>query len=141
MKSRGFTLIEVMVVVAIIGILATVAIPSYRDYVLRARLVDMTNALSDARVRMEQSYADNRTYTGAGGDCGAQMPVVEFFVVTCAPGANGQTYTLTGTGNDVMAGFSYTLDQANQRATLGWPSHWGSIPAEGATRWLLKKGG
>lgn len=141
MKSRGFTLVEVMIVVAIIGILATVAVPSYKDYVLRSRLVDMAGALSDARVRLEQSFADNRTYAGADGACGAPMPVVEHFLVTCEPGGNGQTYMLTGTGSGVMAGFVYTLDQANRRVTVGWPARWGAIPAEGATRWLLKKGG
>jgi type IV pilus assembly protein PilE len=141
MKSRGFTLVEVMIVVAIVGILATVAVPSYRDYVLRSRLVDMTNALSDARVRLEQAYADNRSYLDAGGACGAAMPVVEYFEVACEPGGDGQSYALTGTGTGVMSGFVYTLDQANRRATVAWPSHWGEIPSEGATRWLLKKGG
>jgi type IV pilus assembly protein PilE len=141
MKSRGFTLVEVMIVVAIVGILATVAVPSYRDYVLRSRLVEATSALSDARVRLEQAYADNRSYAGADGACGVQMPVVEHFLVTCEPGGNGQTYALTGTGSGVMTGFVYTLDQANRRATVSWPASWGAIPAEGATRWLLKKGG
>ena len=140
MKFRGFTLVEVMIVMAIVGILAAVAIPSYRDHVMRSRLVDVTNALSDARVRLEQSYADNRTY-GGGGACGVNMPTVEHFGVTCVAGGDGQSYTLTGTGEGVMAGFVFTLDQANRRATLGWPSSWGAIPSEGATRWLLRKGG
>lgn len=141
MKSSGFTLIEVMIVVAIVGILAAVAIPSYRDYVMRSRLVEVTDALSDTRVRLEQAYADNRSYAGVDGDCGVQMPVLEHFDVTCAPGGTGQTYTLTGSGTGVMAGFAYTLDQANRRATTGWHASWGSVPAEGASRWLLKKGG
>lgn len=141
MNSRGFTLIEVMIVVAIIGILSAIAIPSYRDYVVRSRLVDVTNALSDTRVRMEQFYADNRSYVVGGGGCGPAMPSLETFDVSCEATADGQGYTLTGTGKGPMANFVYTLNQVNQRATVSWGANWGTVPAEGATRWLLKKGG
>ncbi len=140
MRARGFTLIEVMIAIAIVGILSAIAIPSYRDYVVRSRLVDVTNALSDARVRMEQAYADRRSYADGGG-CSAVMPTPENFDVTCAPTANGQGYTLTGTGTGPMDGFVYTVNQANQRATVSFGANWGAVPAEGATRWLLKKGG
>lgn len=140
MTSRGFTLIEVMIVVAIIGILSTIAIPSYRDYVIRSRLVEVTDALSDARVRMEQFYADNRSYSGASG-CGAVMPAPESFDVSCTAADNGQGYTLTGSGTGTMVDFVYTVDQANRRSTVSWGANWGAVPSEGATRWLLKKGG
>jgi hypothetical protein len=38
-----------------------------------------------------------------------------------------------------MQGFSYTINQANERVTTGWGSVWGSVPAAGATRWLIRK--
>ena len=53
-RQRGFTLIEVMVTVAIVGILSMIAYPSYRDYVLRGHLVDATNGLSTVRAQMER---------------------------------------------------------------------------------------
>ena len=68
--ARGFTLIELMITVAIAAILAAVAIPMYRDYVVRSRIIDATSRLSDFRVRMEQYFMDNRTYDAGGGKCG-----------------------------------------------------------------------
>ena len=129
MNARGFSLIELMIVVAVIAILSAVAIPSYRDYTIRAQLVEAVNSLADMRVRMEQFYADNRTY-GAGA-CGVAMPVLEKFTLACAITAAGQGFTITADGNTTVAGFRYSVDQANTRATLAWGASWGSVPATG----------
>lgn len=137
MKSchKGFTVIELMIVVVIIGILAAVAIPSYRDYILRGKLVDAHNALSDFRVRMEQFYQDNRRYDGAGlNGCGAAAPTSKYFTFVCAPAAApAQTYVLTATGiaAEGTDGFAFTINEVNARATVvsapattaGWSSN------------------
>jgi len=138
MNARGFSLIQLVIVMAIVGILSAVAIPSYRDYIARSQLIEATNALADTRVRMEQFYGDNRTYTNGGG-CGAAMPALERFTLTCAIANAGQGYTLTATGSGPMAGFVYTVNQANVRQTVSWGANWGSVPSIGATRWLIKK--
>ena len=143
MIARGFTLIELMITLAIVAILSAIAVPQYSDYIRRGNLVDATNTLSDARVRMEQFYADNRTYAGAGtGGCGITIVKPEKFTATCAVTNGGQGYLVTSTGDasTIVTGFAYSIDQANTRTTISWGSSWGAVPAYGATRWLIKKG-
>ncbi len=65
-RPRGFTLIELMITVAIVAILAAIALPSYRDYILRGQVVDATNGLAGMRADMERFFQDNRTYATTG---------------------------------------------------------------------------
>lgn len=67
-RQSGFTLIEIMIVVVIIGILAAFAYPNYQEYVLRSHRVDARNMLQEAAQRMEQNYAANHTYAADGSD-------------------------------------------------------------------------
>lgn len=64
-KVQGFTIIEVLVVVAILGILAAIAIPAYTKYVTNARRADGKSALVAAAQAMERHYTNNYTYAGA----------------------------------------------------------------------------
>ena len=61
-RATGFTLIEVMIVVAIIAILASVAMPAYTDYIRRGATQEAFTTLADLRIRLEQHYQDNRAY-------------------------------------------------------------------------------
>ncbi len=64
-KIKGFTLIELMITVIIVGILAAVAIPAYSSYTLRARRTEGQTALLDLASRMDQFYTENNKYMGA----------------------------------------------------------------------------
>jgi len=129
--QKGFTLIELMVVVVVIGILASIGIPSYNDYVTRGKLVEGTSALSDGRVKMEQFFQDNRTY--AGGTCPA---ATTNFTYACS-NLSVTTYLITATGVGNLSDFSYTIDQANAKQTTALKTGWGTVPAN---CWIMKKG-
>ena len=117
---QGFTLIELMIVVAIIGILASIALPAYNDHVRRASLQEAFSELANWRVRMEQSYQDNRTYAGATCNI-VPAPAGAKFNYGCAPANAGQTYILTATGAVTPAsGHAYTIDELNVRRTTSF---------------------
>jgi type IV pilus assembly protein PilE len=137
---RGFTLIELMIVVAIAAILAAVAVPMYRDYVLRGRIIDATSKLSDFRVRMEQYFMDNRTYAN-GGNCGVPNPTDTgdaAFTVACS-GASATAYTVKATGKSGagMTGFEYQVVASGVKTTNALPSGWTTT----AGCWVTRKDG
>jgi type IV pilus assembly protein PilE len=124
-RSRGFSLIELMIVVLVIAILAAVALPSYNDYIRRSQLQEAFAKLADFRVKLEQFYQDNRNY-GTNNLCGNDgvqrisfaTAAGERFGWACALINGGQGYTLTATGNLERAiGHTYTLNSANARTT------------------------
>lgn len=134
---RGFTLIEVMVTVAIVAILASLAYPNYIEYITRSRIIEGTSKMSDFRVRMEQYFMDNRTYLN-GAACGVPNQPAgahDNFGISCAGTAT--TYTITGQGVGSMANFTYTVDQTNTRATTSANPGWVLTPG----CWVTKKDG
>jgi type IV pilus assembly protein PilE len=143
---KGFTLIEILIVVAILGILASVAYPSYSNYLVRGRVLDGTAALADQRVRLEQFYQDNRNYgtgacgTDAGGTVRVPFTSSKYFSYTCALGAGGQSYTITAaslaaTNGGADGDWSYTITDRNVRATTKFKG-----TASTATCWQVKQG-
>lgn len=68
--QQGFTLIELMIVVAIIGILAAVALPAYQDYTTRAKVSEVVLAASSARTSMAEAYAANNEFPTTMSDAG-----------------------------------------------------------------------
>ncbi len=140
--GRGFTLIELMIAAAIVAILVGVALPSYRDYLIRGHLADASNGLALMRAQMERHYQDNRSYATVGGfaapcaSTDASGRTFNHFVVTCSGTPTATTYTLVASGNGPVAGFAFTVNQADVRATTAAPAGWNTC----GTKWLLKKG-
>lgn len=144
LRLSGFTLLELMITVAIVGILTAIAIPNYRDYVTRGELQEAAQNLSNMRVRMEQFFQDNRTYTNAtvcNPAPAGTLPIGRYFTFTCAINAAGTGYTLTATGAVASAvnGFVFTLDQNDARATTAVPAGW-ALPVPNNC-WVIKKAG
>ena len=132
--QRGFTLIELMIVVAVIGILAGIGLPAYGDYVLRSKLTESMTQLAGMRVKLEQYYQDNRTYIGG---CPA-VADARYFTFTC-PTLTATTFqaVATGVATQGTGGFVYTIDQSNAKATSAVPAGW----TANAACWVTKKGG
>jgi type IV pilus assembly protein PilE len=141
--AAGFTLMELMIVVAIIAILMAIAIPNYSNYIIRSKLTDAQNNLSATRVLMEQYYQDNRQYTNitTPGNCGASMPTDAYFSYTCAldtvNGNPGYTITASGINGTQTANFAFTIDQSNNRGTQN-ANGWYTTPQ--ASCWVTNKG-
>jgi type IV pilus assembly protein PilE len=134
---QGFTLIELMVAVALVAILAAAAVPNYREHVLRSQITDATQALADARAAMEQHYLNQRAYTG--GPC-ATAATVGTFSIACTTTPTAETYAITATGSQTTAGFTFAVDHHGTQRTLALPSRWGSVPSGGYPCWVGRKG-
>lgn len=139
----GFTLIEVMIVVAIVAILAALALPAYTDYVRRGRIPEATSSLSSQQVKMEQWFQDNQTYytTSTNTACGVAAPATAtYFTFTCvASSATKYVLTAAGIAGGTMEGFVYTIDESGNRTSAitgvgGWT-------ATSSACWITNKGG
>ena len=135
-NQKGFTLMELMIVVAIIGILASIAIPSYTEYVMRGKAAEATATLADLKSRMEQCFQDNKDYTHATCAALCATPVdAEYFTYSCTPASTATTYTLAAAAvaGQGINGFSFTIDE-NGGKTSNFDGNTGNC-------WLTKKVG
>jgi len=139
-KIQGFTLIELMIVVAIVGILAAIALPYYGDYVIRGKIPEATSALAAKRVQMEQYFLDNRTYVG-GAACTADAITSKYFTFSCPAAATATTYSIQADGTGSMAGFTYTIDESNVKTSnIVAPANANWIAAS-LSCWITNSGG
>ena len=128
-RNRGFTLIELMIVVAVVAILSAIAIPAYTGYVTRSKLTEAFSNLSSMSVALQQYYQDNRTYVDATSasspdpwPCAtANLPTGKYFSFTCA-NQTATTFTLTATPTGGLEAPSYAIDQDGNKYTTNVPS-------------------
>lgn len=131
-NESGFTLIELMIAVVVVAILTTIVYPSYQEHLVRGKLAEAPSGLSEMRMRAEQYFADNRTYTDFACTSPSQATYFQF---TCdIPSAATYTLTATGIANKGTGGFVYTVNQANTRTST---TSWG----DSTSCWVVKNGG
>ena len=133
--QRGFTLIELMITVVVIAILASIAIPSYRDYVLRSRRTDATTALMRLQAAEEKYYLQYNTYTanltdpmpaGIGIGTGTEN---SYYTLNVALTGGGTGYnatatpTTTGGQNDDGKCTTFTITHTGAKGATGSASH------------------
>jgi type IV pilus assembly protein PilE len=129
-RERGFTLIELMVTMAIVAILASIAYPAYRNYVLRGQVVSAIDGLSAVSANMERYFQDNRTYVGGPCATAPAAPNYGSFTVYCSSAApTALAYTVTATGSGQTAGFVYNLDQSSDESS--------TVAAPAPSAWIL----
>lgn len=132
--QRGFTLVELVIVIVIIAILTSIALPAYRDYVLRGRLTEAFSGLATLQTQAEQYWSDNRTYLGYSVPATYNTANFNF----TASNLSQTTFLITATGGASIGGATYSIDQNNTRRTVSAPSGW-TVP--GAACWSNKRNG
>ena len=126
--QQGFTLIELMIVVAIIGILAAVALPAYQDYTNRAKMTEVVGFLSSAKTSVGECLLSQNAVGSCDTNAEAGMPaaatITSTYVQSVTVGATGGNVTITaeiqGTGNTTLDGGNLVMTGALSGAGVTW---------------------
>ena len=108
--NKGFTLIELMIVVAIIGILAAIAIPNFMNYQCKAKQAEAKSLLGDLRKAQEAYFAEYDTYSTVQANIGFAAKGTTRYGIVVAP-ANSTTFTATATAVINGANDSWTINE------------------------------
>ena len=135
MKQNGLTVIELMIVTAILGILAAVAIPAWRDYLVRAKVQQAADAAAPHRAALDRACRDGNL-DGAGHDAlGLKPPEAwrgEYTTAVAAAGegptAGSVTLSLVGVGGDIEAGGRLVLSGTCEAGRMTWTAGGEEVP-------------
>lgn len=124
--NRGFTLIELMIVIAVLGIIAAIAIPSFREQVAKSRRSDAVSAVGRTQLAMERWRATNPSYANSAVPSATYpaMPTLDYYTITITGTPNATSYTLTATPKGSQSGdrcgnlvFAYSAGVTNKSSS------------------------
>ncbi len=126
-RVKGFTLIELMIVVVVVGVLAAIALPAYQDYAKRARRADAKTSLLEVQLAQEKYRANNPTFTTDMTDLGyagaTNQPSKEgYYTLDIPSAASASSYTITAQPTGIQTGddcgtFTITVDNNGENYT------------------------
>ena len=131
-KQQGFTLIELMIVVAIIGILAAIAIPAYQDYTIRAKVSEAVVAASPAKAAVSEFYQSQGSMPADASEAGFNGNIDSQYVQSVTYGRTSSTVgvltvKIKALGGDAAAGESFTLTGTGSSARVDWDCAAGTL--------------
>jgi type IV pilus assembly protein PilA len=118
-KQQGFTLIELMIVIAIIAILMSFAIPAYRDYTVRTKVGEGIQLAAAAKQAVTETYMSTNTYPTTNAEAGLNSVIAGEYTSAVTVGANG-VITVTYKSNAGISGGSITLTPTDSTGSVEW---------------------
>lgn len=117
-KSRGFTLIELMVVIAILGVLAAIAVPAYGDYVKKAKVAELITFAASAKTGISEYVMTNHAYPANLEAAGISTPQTKF--IKSAEWSPNGLLTVEGDESHIGAPVTLTFQATEQEGQISW---------------------